>query len=318
MDLPAFIPPMLATAGTPPAGPGWSVEFKWDGVRALVAVSGDRWRANSRNGNDITAGYPELAALPDLLGGRTVVLDGELVVLDAAGRPDFGVLQNRMHVRNPAADVLAELPVQFYAFDLLILDGDRIMAEPYTRRRELLTGLDLAGVARTAPAVDGLAPAQVLEVAGAHGLEGIVCKRSASRYDPGRRSPAWVKTALVQRQEVLVIGWRPGKGRRLDGVGALLLGAHDAKSGELVYLGDVGTGFTDKALADLGAQLAPLQRATAAVDGIPRDFARGAVWVDPVLVGEVEFRRWTLDGRLRHAAWRGLRSDKDPAEVVRP
>lgn len=317
-ELPGFLAPMLATAGQPPAGPGWTVEFKWDGIRAVVAVAGARWRAHSRNGNDVTGGYPELATLPELVGGRTLVLDGELVTLDAGGRPDFGLLQHRMHLRPPPMDLRAEMPVLFYAFDLLVLDGERITAASYTERRALLTGLGLdegAGVVRVPPSVEGLPPAPLLAVARQHGLEGIVAKRSAARYEAGRRSPAWVKTALVQTQEVLVVGWRPGKGRRANGVGALLLGAH-GDDGELRYLGDVGTGFTDRALAELAGLLAPLHVAGPPVDGIPREFARGAVWVAPVTVGEVEFRNWTHDGRLRHAAWRGLRADKSPDEVI--
>jgi bifunctional non-homologous end joining protein LigD len=316
-ELPGFLSPMLATMGTPPVGAGWAYEFKWDGVRAVIATSGDGWRAHSRNGNEITHGYPELRVLPELVGGRTLVLDGEIVTLDAGGRPDFGLLQHRMHLRHPSAEVMAAAPVLFYAFDLLVLDGEKVTAQPWTERRALLNGLDVdGGVVRVPPSVDGLPPAQILEVAKLHGLEGIVAKRAASRYEVGRRSPAWVKTALSQNQEVLVIGWRPGKGRRTNGVGSLLLAAH--RDGELAYIGDVGTGFTDKALAVLGERLATIGTPGPAVDGIPRDFTRDAVWVEPVLVGEVEFRRWTHDGKVRHAAWRGLRPDKDPADVIAP
>lgn len=318
-DLPAYIPPMLATAAKkPPPGPGWTCEFKWDGIRAVIAISGDRWRANSRNSNDISGGYPELAALPELAGGRTIVLDGELVTLDAGGRPDFGLLQHRMHMRPPTPDLLAQMPVLYYPFDLLVLDGERIVTAPYSERRAALIALGLEGspLVKVPPSVEGLTADQVLAVARQHGLEGIVAKRTASRYEPGRRSPAWVKTALVQTQEVLVIGWRPGKGRRGGGLGAILLAGHGPDG--LRYIGDVGTGFTDKALDDLAALLAPLHVAHAPVDGIPREFARGAVWTRPVTVGEVEFRNWTHDGRLRHAAWRGLRPDKEPSEVQVP
>lgn len=318
-ELPEYIPPMLATAAKrPPQGPGWTCEFKWDGIRAVVAVAGEQWRAHSRNGNDVSGGYPELAALPELVGGRTLVLDGELVILDAGGRPDFGLLQHRMHMRPPTSDLLATLPVLYYPFDLLVLDGDRLVTAPYQERRAALADLrlDAAGLVSVPPSVEGLPADQVLEVARRHGLEGIVAKRTASRYEPGRRSPAWVKTALVQTQEVLVVGWRPGKGRRGGGLGAILLAGHGA--GGLRYIGDVGTGFTDKALDDLAALLEPLHVPAPAVEGIPREFARGALWVRPVTVGEVEFRNWTHDGRLRHAAWRGLRPDKEPSEVQVP
>lgn len=315
--LPAAIPPMLATPGPVPHGPGWSFEFKWDGVRAVVAVAGPRWQAHSRNGNDVSGGYPELAVVPGAVQGRVLVLDGELVALDAAGRPEFGLLQRRMHVRAPSAELLDEVPVCFYAFDLLVLDGESTMALPYVARREQLDGLGLGrdgGALRVPPSVEGVAGEQLLEVAGRHGLEGVVAKRRSSRYEPGRRSSAWVKTALLRTQEVVVGGWRPGKGRRANGVGALLLGAHDP-AGVLCYVGDVGTGFTDRMLADLGDRLRPLARSDPPFADVPRDDARGVLWVEPLLVGEVEHRTWTLDGRLRHASWRGLRPDKDPDEV---
>lgn len=315
--LPAPVSPMLATAGRPPAGPGWSFEFKWDGIRLVVAVAGRRWRAHSRNGNDVSGGYPELAALPAAVDGRTVVLDGEIVALDRWGRPDFGQLQHRMHVRAPSAELVGQVPVLFYAFDVLVLDGVSTVAREYAARRELLAGLGLAGSAlRVPPSVDGVSGADLLGVARQHGLEGIVAKRRASRYEPGRRSSAWIKTALVRTQEVVIGGWRPGQGRRANGVGALLLGAYDGE-GRLRYVGDVGTGFTDRMLADLLAQLGPLARADPPFEGVAREDARGALWVEPRLVGEVEYRTWTHDGRLRHASWRGLRPDKDPTEVSR-
>ncbi|WP_232664385.1 non-homologous end-joining DNA ligase [Pseudonocardia sp. TRM90224] len=319
-SLPAPIAPMLATTGTPPAGPGWAFEFKWDGVRAVVGVAGDEWRATSRNGNDLTGGYPELAVLPDALDGRRVVLDGELVALDDGGRPDFGLLQHRMHVRGPAPDLVAQVPVFFYVFDLLVVDDESLVAQPYVDRRDRLLELGLQDHAprlQVPPSVDGLTGAELMGVARQHGLEGIVAKRRAARYEPGRRSPAWVKTALVQTQEVLIGGWRQGKGRRANGLGALLLGAYDGE-GVLQYIGDVGTGFTDRMLDDLLRALVPLGRATSPFAEVPREYARGAQWVEPGLVGEVEFRRWTHDRRLRHAAWRGLRADKDPGDVRVP
>lgn len=317
-DLPPPVSPMLATAGTPPAGPGWAFEFKWDGVRAVVAVAGPRWRATSRNGNDVTGGYPDLAGLSGAVDGRVTVLDGEIVALDGAGRPDFGLLQRRMHVRSPSAELRAQVPVSYYAFDVLVLDGEPVTALPYTERRELLEGLGLDGAdpaVRVPQSVRDVAGAQLLDVARLHGLEGVVGKRCASRYDPGRRSAAWVKTALLTTQEVLIGGWRPGQGRRDRGVGSLLLGAHDGE-GRLRYLGNVGTGFTDRMLADLLARLGPLARDRGPFEEIPREDARGARWVEPELVGEVEFRTWTHDGRLRHASWRGLRPDKDPDDVT--
>jgi bifunctional non-homologous end joining protein LigD len=315
--LPSPVSPMLATAGQPPAGAGWAFEFKWDGVRAVTAVAGDRFRSHSRRGNEVTAGYPELADLTGLLDGRAVLLDGEVVALDAEGRPDFGLLQHRMHVRSPAPDLVERIPVSYVVFDLLHLDGASLLAEPYDRRRALLEELEIAGPrVRVPPAAAGVSGAQLLEVARAHGLEGVVGKRRAARYEPGRRSAAWVKTALLHTQEVVVGGWTAGEGRRARTIGALLLGAYDG-TGSLRYLGHVGTGFTEAALHSLLGELRVREQPASPFDEeVPRDEARRARWVRPELVGEVVYRVLTREGRLRHAAWRGLRSDKDPADAV--
>jgi bifunctional non-homologous end joining protein LigD len=318
--LPVGLRPMLATAGDPPAGGGWAVEFKWDGVRALVTATADGLELTSRNGNDVTAGYPELTAGPPWAGGVPVLLDGEIVAMDAAGRPDFGRLQQRMHVRHPPPELVEAVPVQFFAFDVLHLGDRSLLDETYDVRRDVLDDLGLAGVPGVAvPARSVDVPvAQLLGIARAHGLEGVVSKRRRSRYEPGRRSAAWVKTALLHTQEVVVGGWTSGKGRRTGSLGALLLGGHDG-SGALRYLGHVGTGFTDAALDDLHRTLAPLVQARSPfADRIPPAEARAARWVRPVLVGEVVYRTFTADQRLRHAAWRGLRPDRDPAEILMP
>jgi bifunctional non-homologous end joining protein LigD len=316
--LPEPVMPMLATAGPVPHGPGWAFEFKWDGVRAIVSASGDAARLTSRLGNDVTAGYPELAGIGALTGGRPVLLDGEIVALDAAGRPNFGLLQDRMHVRHPSPELRGRIPVSFYAFDLLQLDGESMLAAPYDERRSRLAELGPVGPVLVPPSFTDVDGDQLLEVARGHGLEGVVAKRRAGRYEVGRRSAAWVKTALSQTQEVLVGGWTVGEGRRSRTFGSLLLGAHDADR-RLRYLGHVGTGFRDTALDDLMARLRPLARRTSPFDEtVPREHARHARWVEPVLVGEVEYRLMTRDGRLRHASWRGLRPDRAPDEVVLP
>ncbi|MFR9807172.1 DNA ligase D [Pseudonocardia sp. RS010] len=312
----AELRPMLATAGIPPVDPGWAVEFKWDGVRALVVVEDGGVRFVSRNGNDVTGGYPELvAAVPR---DRDLVLDGEIVALDAAGRPDFGLLQHRMHVRTPPATLLDSVPVELYLFDVLRVDGEWLLPKPYDERRACLEELGVAGWDRVSvpPSFTEIMPAQVLEVAREHRLEGIVAKRRTSRYEPGRRSAAWVKTALFHGQEVVLGGWTPGRGTRGSTLGSLLLGAHDP-DGRLRYVGNVGTGFTEAALRALLDRMAPLRRSSSPFDEpVPRDQARGATWIEPCLVGEVEYRTLTHDGRLRHSVWRGLRPDREPEEVV--
>lgn len=318
--LPTGLRPMFASIGDPPVGDGWAVEFKWDGIRALAASTPDGLELTSRNGNDVTGGYPDLAGTAPWTGGVPVLLDGEIVALDAAGRPDFGWLQHRMHVRGPTPELVAAVPVQFFVFDVLQVGGRSLLGETYDVRREVLDGLGLAdvpGVAVPPPSVD-LPAARLLEIARAHGLEGVVSKRRRSRYEPGRRSAAWVKSALLRTQEVVIGAWTAGKGRRAGGVGSLLLGAHDA-SGALRYLGHVGTGFTDAALTDLHRVLAPLAHDRPPfADAVPRPEARDARWVRPVVVGEVVYRRLTHDGRLRHAVWRGLRPDRDAPEIGMP
>ncbi|WP_296377712.1 MULTISPECIES: non-homologous end-joining DNA ligase [unclassified Pseudonocardia] len=314
--MPGSVRPMLAVGGSPPVGEGWAVEFKWDGVRAIVAAAGDRVRITSRNGNDVSGGYPEIVAA-GLGEGRSVVLDGELVALDAAGRPDFGLLQQRMHVRAPGPELRA-VAVSFSVFDVLELDGRSLLRETYDVRREVLRGLGLDGLAGVSvpPSFTDLPAVQLLEVAREHRLEGVVAKRRASRYEPGRRSPSWTKTALISTQEVVIGGWTVGAGRRAGTLGALLLGARDV-AGRLRYLGNVGTGFTEAALRDLLVRLGPLHTSRSPFDDeVPRELTRGVTWVAPQLVGEVVYRTLTGDQRLRHAAWRGLRPDRDPDEVV--
>ncbi|HYH29705.1 MAG TPA: non-homologous end-joining DNA ligase [Pseudonocardia sp.] len=317
--LPPPVPPMLATAGQPPAGAGWAFEFKWDGVRAVTAVAGEQVRAQSRRGNEVTAAYPELTDVVGLLDGRPALLDGEVVALDGEGRPDFGLLQHRMHVRSPAPELVERIPVSYVVFDLLHLDGTSLVAEPYDHRRALLEELALAGPrVRVPPAAAGVSGAQLLEVARAHGLEGVIGKRRTARYEPGRRSAAWIKTALLHTQEVVVGGWTAGEGRRARTLGALLLGAYDG-TGSLRYLGHVGTGFTEAALRSLLVELRAREQPASPFDEeVPRDEARKARWVRPELVGEVVYRVLTREGRLRHAAWRGLRGDKEPAEATMP
>ncbi|MET7804599.1 non-homologous end-joining DNA ligase [Micromonospora chersina] len=313
--MPTLVPPMLAGAGALPTEPGWAYEFKWDGVRAVAYVDGGL-RLLSRNDRDVTRAYPELGELADLLAGRRAVLDGEIVALDGGGRPSFSALQRRMHVRAPAAALVASTPVRYYLFDLLHLDGRDITALPYTERRAALEELGLSGGSvETPPYWTGEAGRDLATAAAELGLEGVVAKRLGSAYEPGRRGSAWIKVPLNETVEVIVGGWKPGAGRRAGAIGSLLLGMYDEHD-RLQYIGHVGTGFTQTVLRDLGARLEPLARPDPPfADPVPRDQARHAVWVDPVLVGDVTFRSWTPDRRLRHPSWKGLRSDRDPAEI---
>jgi bifunctional non-homologous end joining protein LigD len=310
--------PMLATPGElPPAGQddAWGYEFKWDGVRAVAYVRSGGLLLRSRKGEDITVRYPELAALPESLSGRDVVVDGEVVALDEQGRPDFGALQNRMHRTGPEVrGMAAARPVTYLVFDLLAEDGEDLLDLPYEERRRRLDALAPSGHRWTATPWFAGGGELVRQASVENDLEGVVAKQLASPYRPGVRGPEWVKVKNVRMQSVVVGGWRPGQGRRAGGVGSLLVGVHD-DAGQLVYVGHVGTGFTDRALRELAELFRP--RATSPFEGtLPREVTRDARWVEPVLVGEVGYAVWTAEGRLRHPSWRGLRDDIDPDDVV--
>lgn len=292
---------------------GW--ELKWDGIRAVAYVEGGRLRLLSRNDKDITASYPELAVLARRLP-RPAILDGEIVALDDGGRPSFARLQSRMHVQRPTDRLVRAVPVHYYLFDLMHLSDESLLALPYTERRARLAGLDLDREPTRVPPWWRDLGGAVLEASVAQGLEGVVGKPLDSRYHPGRRGP-WIKVKNVRHQEVVVAGWLPGAGRRADMIGSLILGVND-EHGRLRYAGNVGTGFTEAALADLARRLAARARATSPFpSGVPREVERRARWVEPELVGEVAYTEWTPDGVLRHPSWRGLRPDKRPGGVRR-
>ena len=311
---------MLASPGVlppPEQEQRWAFEMKWDGVRAVVYLDRGDLRVLTRNDREVAATYPELVGLAHQLRDRRMILDGEVVAFDEAGRPSFGELQARMHVRAPGRALLDRVPVSILVFDLLHLDGTSLVGAPYDERRSALEGLDLTGDRwAVPPAFDGQG-AEALAASQAQGLEGVLAKRYDSVYLPGRRSPHWIKVKHVRMQEVVVGGWSPGAGRRQGGIGSLLLGVPD-QDGRLVYAGHVGTGFSDRVLADLGTRLRAAERTTSPfADEVPRAHAKDAHWVTPRLVGEVTFSEWTRDGMMRHPSWRGLRPDKDPQDVRR-
>jgi bifunctional non-homologous end joining protein LigD len=248
------------------------------------------------------------------------VLDGEIVTLDAHGAPSFSQLQQRMHVMAPTAELVARLPVRLYVFDLLHTAGRSTLDHPYVQRRELLDDLGLShgpggGVAQVPPWWADDAGKDLMHAAQQRNLEGVVAKRLESPYQPGLRSRHWIKTPLNRTIEVLVAGWKLGEGRRGGMIGSLMLGMYDA-DGRLRYVGDVGTGFTQHALAELQRRLTPLERADSPFDQPPpKARTREVHYVQPHLVGEVSYRTLTPDTRLRHPSWRGLRPDRVPVEV---
>lgn len=297
--------PMLATRGDHvPTGGDWVHEVKWDGMRILADLAPHRApRLWSRNENDVTPAWPELRDLPQ----RDLLLDGELIVL-ADGRPSFEALASRMHVRDPrrAERHAGSSPATFLAFDLLRLDDRDLTGETLGTRRALLEELELAGVHWQVPTVhdDG---ALLLEATRQQGLEGIVSKRLASRYEPGRRSPHWLKFPHRPRDSWVVGGWRPetGTSHRL---GALLVGEQTTDG--FRFRGRVGSGIAGKIAPVLLERLAGLEiDHSPFADEVPRVDAAGAHWVRPQLVVDVESLGVNTSGRLRQPSFRGIRDD---------
>jgi bifunctional non-homologous end joining protein LigD len=292
--------------------------MKWDGVRTIAYLAGGRVKLLSRKGRDDTRAYFEVADELTKINVKTAILDGEVVVTDSAGRPNFGLLQHRINLTKPADIERAAraYPAQLMLFDILELNGQSLIKKSYEDRRAILEGLALSepgSLIQVPPPFDGdleaaLATADQLQ------LEGVVAKRRNSIYQPGRRTHTWLKIKLHRAQEVVIGGWRPGQGRRSGGVGSLLMGI-PTEAG-LHYVGRVGSGFNDRQLDDIQARLDKLSRKTSPFIDVPREDARDAHWVTPALVGEVTYGELTEPGRLRHPVWRGLRPDKAPKDVV--
>lgn len=316
MELP-LIPPMLATPGAlPPAAQDarWAYETKQDGQRVVAYLPGDgSVLLRARSGQDITAAYPELEPLAAALGGTDAVLDGEVLALDEQGRADFQLLQSRMglaHAPDRAAHRALRVPAHLVLFDAPHLAGRSLLRLPYTRRRERLTDLGLDGPSWSTPAALVGHGEQALRATGEHGLEGLVCKRLDSLYEPGVRSRAWIKIRNMRSEDVVVGGWLPGRGRLAGLPGAVLVGQR--AGGRLRCVGGVGTGWS----AGERTELAALLR-TAATDVCPFDPVPpvpGARWVVPRLVGEVRYSTRTREGMLRQPSWLRLRPDLAPEE----
>ena len=321
--MPQHVVPMLARLSRLPAEEDddkYGYEIKWDGVRAIAYVEKKgATHLESRNLNDVTRQYPEAAAVGEALAGHSAVLDGEVVAFDEDGRPSFERLQGRMHLTGAAAIGARSrsTPIVYVVFDLLYLDGESLLRLPYTERRERLEALDLNGRSWRTPTYHAGEGAALLQASVQQGLEGVMAKRLDSPYEPGRRPGTWLKVKNTRRQELVIGGWYPGEGRRKGKIGALLMGYHDRteQGPELRFAGKVGTGFNAKELDKLEKLLAPLQRATSPFSG-PRQPGKGAVYVEPKLVAEVEFSEWTRQNILRHPSYKGLREDKDPLDVV--
>jgi bifunctional non-homologous end joining protein LigD len=316
-ELPPMYTPMLAEGGHRPFDDdGWRFEPKLDGIRTLAYVATDATRLVSRTGRDQTAIYPELDNLARFVNALHAVIDGEVVAADERGRPSFERLQQRMNLSSPKDIEKArrKLPVVLFAFDLLWLDGRDLSREPLEARRRLLEDIvTMTGPMALTFIVDGEGTS-FFESAKQLGFEGIVAKRLGSPYVPGRRTKDWRKIKATNQQDCLILGWTPGTGSRGATFGALLLGAyHD---GELVWIGQVGTGFTDGFLRDLMKRLSELEQPDPPVADPELAAVKGARWVRPELVCEVEYLEMTRVGKLRAPSFKGLRPDKAPADCV--
>ncbi|MGN9915988.1 non-homologous end-joining DNA ligase [Micromonospora palomenae] len=306
----APLKPMLAMTGPLPVDDGWAYEFKWDGVRALADITGGRQHMYARSGVEITAAYPELITLAEQVDDA--LLDGEVVLLNQTGQPSFTALAERMHVRDPAkaARLAAAAPVTYMIFDLLRLRGEDLTGRSYRERRAALEALGL-GAARWAVPPTFADGAATYEAAGEHGLEGVMAKRVDSVYRAGVRSPDWLKVKLEVTGDFVIGGWRPGARK----IGGLLVGV-PGPDGRLIYRGRVGGGIGAALERELLRELEPQRAAASPFSGdVPREDARGAIWVTPRVVVEVKYGQRTPDGRLRFPRVLRLRPDKPPEEV---
>ena len=286
-----------------PVGDGWTYEPKWDGHRVLARRRGDRFDAVSSTGKPKDPQWPWLATAVAGATDHDVILDGEVIAYDEDGQHSFQLVGSREHRH------------QFVVFDILSIDGRECLDTPWLERRDMLVAtvqpselLSITPVSDDAEAMERATRAQ-------H-FEGVIAKRSNSTYQPGRRSPAWVKIKYRYEQEMVVGGYKLGEGNRTGLFGSLLVGVHDER-GDLQYVSAVGTGFTDMTLRQIMKEL----RARATDDcpfAIPPKLPRGSFqWVKPELVAQVAFHEWTRDGGLRAPVFLGLRDDKNPRDVVR-
>ena len=301
---------MLATLTEEvPAGAGWEFEVKWDGYRAIATVAHSEAVLTSRNGNDLTSRFENVAKeTAKAVKTPDCVLDGEVCALDDSGRSSFSAMQQGK----------AGTPIVYYAFDVLEIDGEPLVDLPLVERRKRLATL-LDGRNRTVRMSESFDDGSaLLEAARQQGLEGIVAKRLDSKYAVGRRTRDWLKIKTKHEQEFVLAGYTKGTGRRASSFGSLVLGVYEGN--ELVYVGNVGTGFNTKEIDKLLDKLRPLRRTTTPfreVPRMPKVRKSDVIWVEPALVCEVEFVEWTHDGRLRAPSYKGLREDKAPTEVRR-
>ena len=317
--MPRYVEPMLATLVSKPfRDEDWLFEVKWDGYRVEAVVRDGKVSLFTRNGHDAETYFPRLLTPPSWIEAREAIVDGEVVALDDEGRPDFGLLQERISAGRSGRPV----PLVFQAFDLLHLDGQSLLDVPLEQRKRLL-GLVVRPTARVQvpPAIETEGQA-FFEAARAQRLEGIVAKHRRSRYEPGRRASTWLKIKARAEQELVVGGWTPGEGSAKE-LGALVVGVYEGE--HLRFAGKVGSGLGGRARAMLRQRLDDLGTDAPAFDPAPAQDYRGrwggdlagVRWTRPELVIRAEIGGWTRDGHVRQTAYKGLEPDRDPREVVR-
>ena len=318
--MPSAIHPMLATLVDKPFdNPQWLFEIKWDGYRSVAFLDGGKARLVSRNQNEMTSQYPELRELPSYVRARTAILDGEIVALDEAGRPSFSLMQQRTGISGGGRRVKAadrSVPIAYYVFDLLYLDGYDLTRVDLEKRKQLLSGI-IAGNGLVRYSDHHLEQGCALhEAAKQQGLEGIVAKRRNSCYEQ-KRSREWLKMKITRRQECVIGGYTDPRGSR-EHFGSIILGLYD--KGRLLHVGQAGSGFTESTHEDMWRRLQKLE-----TDKNPFankvESTRGTHWVKPELVAEIKFSEWTheTDGggvKMRAPVYQGLREDKSPRECV--
>jgi bifunctional non-homologous end joining protein LigD len=316
--------PMLATLVAEPFDDdNWIFEPKWDGVRAIATCSEDDTMLLSRNQNEITTTYPELAKLHERLVCFDAIVDGEIVAMHK-GRPSFERLQSRINLQNAhdIARVAKEIPISFVAYDVLYLDGRSLIKTPIEERKAILDELIVVSDSVQVSPWVRAEGTTLYEAASAQSLEGIVAKKLGGPYRPGRRAKDWLKVKTTSEADLVVGGWSKGEGARSSTFGSLLVGAYE--DDELRFVGAVGTGFSQKMIAELMPQLQDIESDDMPFAEDPRTMGPGRfgkpiknpAWVEPILVARVEFRELTSTGRLRAPSFKGLRSDKDPEECT--
>jgi bifunctional non-homologous end joining protein LigD len=308
--MPSRMAPMLATLTERPfSDPDWIFEIKWDGVRVLAWIADGALTLRSRTGGEITAQYPELKSLPEAFHAKQAILDGEIVALDARGHSDFELLQQRMHVRNPSANLAAQIPVTYFVFDLLYCDGYDFRESPLLERKQLLQRLLRTSDRFRYSDHQREHGNELLELAKEQGLEGIVAKRADSRY-VSERSANWVKLKTTKTVDAVVGGWTARRSPDAP-FGSLLLGLYDGK--KMRFIGHVGSGFDGKKQQDIAGKLKGHATSTCPFDVVPETNEK-AFWAAPSLVARVKFSGWTRENRLRHPVFLALRGDARPED----